>query len=91
MLIAIAISSLARPVWWAGGHGLFAVLLIIGGLYLLSPGFSGARGAPGAASAPLRTEGGGGAMPATEEFTAEYTAATPLPLLDPGAVVGWAR
>jgi phage shock protein PspC (stress-responsive transcriptional regulator)/predicted membrane protein len=46
VLIAIAISSVARPVWWFGGHGLFAVLLIIGGLYLLSPGFSGRSEAP---------------------------------------------
>jgi len=40
VLIAIAISTLAQPVWWWGGHGLFPVLLIVGGLFLLSPGFS---------------------------------------------------
>jgi phage shock protein PspC (stress-responsive transcriptional regulator) len=57
VLIAIAVSSLARPVWWAGGHGLFPVLLIIGGLYLLSPGFSRARAATGAApSSTQRTQ-----------------------------------
>jgi predicted membrane protein len=42
-------------VWWAGGSGLFAVLLIIGGLYLLSPGFSWRTDTPiaPAASTPI--------------------------------------
>jgi phage shock protein PspC (stress-responsive transcriptional regulator) len=58
VLIAIAISSLLRPVWWAGGHGLFAVLLIVGGLYLLSPGFTGRNDPPPAppADIPLTQE-----------------------------------
>jgi phage shock protein PspC (stress-responsive transcriptional regulator) len=37
VLIVIAVSSLARPLWWIHGGVVFAVLLIIGGLYLLSP------------------------------------------------------
>ena len=41
VLIAIAISSLASPLWWFGGHAFFAVLLILGGLFLLSPSFAG--------------------------------------------------
>jgi phage shock protein PspC (stress-responsive transcriptional regulator) len=60
VLIAIAVSSLLRPVWWARGHGLFAVLLIVGGLYLLSPGLSGRSDAPG--SPPPTAE-----MPSTQE------------------------
>jgi phage shock protein PspC (stress-responsive transcriptional regulator) len=40
VLIAIAVSSLARPFWWFGGHAVFAILLIMGGLYLLSPAFT---------------------------------------------------
>ena len=53
VLIAIAITTLARPVWWIGGHSLFAVLLIVGGLYLLSPGFDGRGAGPTTAdSAP---------------------------------------
>jgi phage shock protein PspC (stress-responsive transcriptional regulator)/predicted membrane protein len=75
VLIAIAISSVASPVWWLGGHGLFAVLLIIGGLYLLSPGFSGPREAPGAASIPLSSEGGA-EFPVTQEY-APPTPASP--------------
>jgi phage shock protein PspC (stress-responsive transcriptional regulator) len=71
VLIAIAISSVASPVWWLGGHGLFAVLLIVGGLYLLSPGFSGVKAAPDAASTPLRSEGG------ATDVTAEYDQAPP--------------
>jgi phage shock protein PspC (stress-responsive transcriptional regulator) len=72
VLIAIAVSSLLRPVWWAGGHGLFAVLLIIGGLYLLSPGFSGAKVWPDD-SAPPRSEPAGagapsGGLPPTDEY-----------------------
>src|SRR4051794_20144536 len=35
VLIGIALVTVARPVWWVGGSGLFAVLLIVGGLYLL--------------------------------------------------------
>jgi phage shock protein PspC (stress-responsive transcriptional regulator) len=38
VLICIAISSLARPLWWFHGGTVFAVLLIVGGLFLLSPG-----------------------------------------------------
>ncbi|MEY2420409.1 MAG: hypothetical protein QOI95_476 [Acidimicrobiaceae bacterium] len=75
VLIAIAVSSLARPVWWVGGHGLFPVLLIVGGLYLLSPGFSGAKAAPDAASAPLRSDESAG--PVTEEYTADHTEPAP--------------
>ncbi len=69
-LIAIAVSSIATPLWWFGGHGLFAVLLIIGGLYLLSPGFSGGNVAPGATFTPQRSERGGddGEPPVTQEF-----------------------
>lgn len=52
VLIAIAISSLARPVWWVGGHSLFSVLLIVGGLYLLSPGFAGRAAGPATPDAP---------------------------------------
>ena len=37
-LIAIAISSLARPVWWVRGGVVWPVILIIGGLFLLTPG-----------------------------------------------------
>lgn len=59
VLIAIAISSIAKPLWWFGGHGFFAVLLIVGGLYLLSPGLSGGNRAPGTTSTPSRSEGGG--------------------------------
>jgi phage shock protein PspC (stress-responsive transcriptional regulator) len=79
VLIAIAISSLMRPVWWAGGHGLFAVVLIVGGLYLLSPGFSGAHAAPDAASTPLGSEAGSGTVPE------EYGAPTPTPRPTPSA------
>ena len=56
VLIVMAVSSVASPVWWFGGHVFFAVLLIIGGLYLLSPRFSGATAAPDAPSTPLRSE-----------------------------------
>ena len=70
VLIAIAISSVASPVWWFGGHGLFAVLLIIGGLYLLSPGFSGRDSAPPAPPPPPTAE-----MP----FTQEYPPPPPAP------------
>src|SRR5437870_2244554 len=38
VLIVIAISSLTRPLWWFRGGTVFAVVLIIGGLYLLTPG-----------------------------------------------------
>jgi phage shock protein PspC (stress-responsive transcriptional regulator) len=46
VLIGVALATVARPVWWGGGSGLFAVLLIVGGLYLLSPGFVGRSAAP---------------------------------------------
>src|SRR5206468_1437453 len=39
-LIVVALSTLSWPFGWFGGHALFAVALIVGGLYLLSPGFS---------------------------------------------------
>jgi len=32
VLIAIAISTLVRPLWWFGGHAFFALLLIIAGV-----------------------------------------------------------
>lgn len=41
VLIVIAVSSLARPLWWIHGGVVFAALLIIGGLYLLSPASTG--------------------------------------------------
>ena len=72
VLIAIAVSSIAKPLLWFGGHGFFAVLLIIGGLYLLSPGFSGAKAAPDAASTPERSEGDGDGddlPPVTQEYS----------------------
>ena len=40
-LIVIAVSSLARPVWWFGGGVAFPILLIIGGIYLLNVGGPG--------------------------------------------------
>jgi phage shock protein PspC (stress-responsive transcriptional regulator) len=53
-LIVIALSSLARPVWWFGGHGLFPVLLIVGGLFLLSHEFSARSGAsPAPLASPI--------------------------------------
>jgi phage shock protein PspC (stress-responsive transcriptional regulator)/predicted membrane protein len=72
VLIAIALSSLLRPVWWGGGHALFPVLLIIGGLYLLSPGFSGRGNWPQTLpdTPPPTAE-----MP----FTQEYPPPTPAP------------
>lgn len=39
-LIAIAVSSVMRPLWWFGGHAFFAVLLIGAGVFLLSPAFT---------------------------------------------------
>jgi phage shock protein PspC (stress-responsive transcriptional regulator) len=52
VLIAIAISVIARPVFWFGGHWVFATGLIVGGLYLLSPGLSGRAEAPEDAPSP---------------------------------------
>jgi phage shock protein PspC (stress-responsive transcriptional regulator) len=90
VLIAIAISSLARPVWWFGGHVLFAVLLIIGGLYLLSPGFA-RRDTPDDISAPQTNAYDPTAVsepdaaddavtqPYGTTLTAEYSEATPAP------------
>jgi hypothetical protein len=52
VLIAIAISIIARPVFWFGGHWVFATGLIVGGLYLLSPGLSGRGESPAAPEAP---------------------------------------
>lgn len=57
VLIVIAISSLARPVWWAQGGVVWPVLLIIGGLFLLTPGAFDRRdsavSAPRAPTAPV--------------------------------------
>jgi phage shock protein PspC (stress-responsive transcriptional regulator) len=71
VLIAIAISSLARPVWWVGGHGFFAVLLIVAGLYLLSPGFRGrddAGSSPAAPYAPPAPTDTTSELPFTEQY-----------------------
>jgi phage shock protein PspC (stress-responsive transcriptional regulator)/predicted membrane protein len=38
VLIAIAVTSFGGPFWWFRGGSLFAVLLIVGGVMLLSPG-----------------------------------------------------
>jgi phage shock protein PspC (stress-responsive transcriptional regulator) len=87
VLIAIAISAVAQPAFWFGGHVLFAVVLIMAGVYLLAPGFSGQDPAPGAPSRPLRTERGT-TPPVTD--TAPVTAVEgepPLPPDPPGSAV----
>ncbi|HEV3226945.1 MAG TPA: PspC domain-containing protein [Acidimicrobiales bacterium] len=85
VLIAIAISSVARPVWWFGGRGLFPVLLIVGGLYLLSPGFSRHDDAPGsppdlppATTAEYATGTGGGTATATMTAPPPSAPAAPI-------------
>src|SRR4051812_13519780 len=71
VLIAIAVSSMAKPLFWFGGHGFFAVALIVGGLYLLSPGLSGGETASGATSDPRERESGGDDGQPTSDATTE--------------------
>jgi phage shock protein PspC (stress-responsive transcriptional regulator) len=77
VLIVIAVSTAASPVWWFGGHALFAVLLIIGGLYLLSPGFSRTKvtaETPGAGADADAGGGDAGDVPVPQQY-----ASTPPP------------
>ena len=83
-LIGVALLSLVRPVWGFGGHGLFAVLLIVGGLYLLSPGFTGRGASTDAPTAPTPPTAPTAASPPLDStgelaFTQEYPPPAPTP------------